>query len=557
MMKRIALAVVAMLLLSHSAMALQRVEFDRANLLSNDSLLNLSMQHIECGENLDSALVYLYIVANRYDGRMSATEKRQVVNAYLTQWHIFALYLNNQSKAYESLNRAQRICEENGFSLGRINLNYGCMYLTAANYCEDKTLYRMSIDYLMKALTSAVEQGDGDMEATAFSNLIGAAAALDSIDFLRKYYYRLKADSTQTNNIMTRYACMIYEGMMQMNSREYDRALVTFSRQRELLDGMAWSARLVISSLHNTAEVYLAMGDYDSALDTLNVAERLSVAEQLDDARLSTYQRNVDVLEMMSRKEHANRERMRYYALKDSMMNSQMFSFVMANDFMRKLDIMELNMKEVQRQKQARGQMLIIAIVVLVAIAVFSLLQYRRNRTLRQLNEALYTRAAEAARRAAEERRNRLSAEAAILVAPKPAEAASMPKYQATNLDDAAKDDIMARMQSLIDTTDHYLQPDFTLTRFAQLLGISSKYISQVINERTGDNFNAFINRFRIDEACRRIDSPTDLYANLTLEAIGASVGFGSRQSFVTAFKKVTGLTPSAYQNVSRTRRNV
>lgn len=555
MMKRIALAVVAMLLLSNLATALQRAEFDRANLLSNDSLLNMSIRHLECGESLDSALVFLYIITNRYDSHMSRLEKRQVVNAYLTQWSIFSLYLNNQTKAYDCLNRAQSLCEENGFSLGRINLNYGCMYLTAASYCNDSTLYRVSIDYLMKAVTSAAADDDSDLEATAFSNLVGAAAALDSVTFLRRYYQRLKADTTHTDNLMTRYACMFYEGMEQMSRKEYGRALATFERQRQLLIGTERTVRLHIASLHSSVEVLVKMTDYQGALDILNESERLSLRYSLDDARLQTYRIKADVFANMHRTDKAEQELMRYYALKDSMMNSQMFSFVMANDFMRKLDSMELSMKEVQRQKQTRGQILIIAIVVLVAAAVFSLLLYRRNRALRQLNEALYTRAAEAARRAAEERRNRLSAEFATPIAQK-SESASMPKYQATNLDDAAKDDIMARMQSLIDTTDHYLQPDFTLTRFAQLLGISSKHISQVINERTGDNFNSFINRFRIDEACRRIDSPTDEYANLTLEAIGASVGFGSRQSFVTAFKKVTGLTPSAYQNVSKTRRN-
>ncbi|MGN1245723.1 MAG: helix-turn-helix domain-containing protein [Muribaculaceae bacterium] len=545
---------VALLLCSQSLWALQKVDFDYANLLSNDSLLTISSKCIESGVSPDSTLVYLYIITNRYDSGMSLMEKRQVVNAYLTQWNIFSLYLNNQSKAYESLNRAQSICEKNGFSLGRVNLNYGCMYLTAANYCDDKSLYKMSIDYFKKAITTAIEEHDRDLEATAFSNLVGAAGVIDSVAFLEKYYCRLKADSSQTDYLMTRYACLLYEGLVQMSRKEYKRALATFEKQRSLLDGMEWGSRLSIASLHSTAEVLIDMGDYDKALNTLNQTEYLSKLEGLDDARLLCYHIKADIFEKMNRRNDSNRELMRYYALKDSMINSQMFSFVMANDFMRKLDNLELSMEEVQRQKQARGQMLIIAIIVLVIVGIFSFLLFRRNRVLRQLNEALYTRAAEAAKRASDERETRLLAEAKAREA---AENTFTPKYQGTNLNDDDKNDVMSRILSLIDSTDCYLQPDFSLSRLSQMSGISSKNISQVINEKTGDNFNAFINRFRVNEACRRIDLPSDDYSNFTLEAIGTSVGFGSRQSFVTAFKKVTGLTPSAYQNVSKTRRNV
>lgn len=555
MIRKILVPIILSLLLgSNSVMAMQKVDFDRASLLSNDSLLNMSVRYLEGGESLDSALVYLYIITNRYDSRMSLPEKRQVLNAYLTQWGIFSLYLNNQTKAYESLNRAQLLCEENGFSLGRVNLNYGCMYLTAANYCDDRTLYRMSIDYFTKAIATAIAETDPDIEATAFSNLVSAASAIDSVSFLGRYYNRLKANSSQPDDLMTRYACMLYEGMEQVNRKEYDRAIATFERQRRLLQGKARTTRLYIASLHSTVEVLMKKPDYAAALAMLNESERLSLEYSLDDARLQTYHIKAEVLGKMHRDNESRSELMRYYTLKDSMINSQMFSFVMANDFMRKLDSMELSMNEVQRQKQTRGQMLLVAIAVLIAVAVFSFLLYKRNRALRQLNEALYSRAAEAATRAAEERRIRLKAEAEALHT---AEPPSTPKYQGTNLNDAEKDDIMARILSLIDSTDRYLQSDFSIACLAQLSGISSKHISQVINEKTGDNFNAFINRFRVDEACRRIDSPTGEFSNFTLEAIGTSVGFGSRQSFVTAFKKVTGLTPSAYQNVSKTRRNV
>lgn len=51
--------------------------------------------------------------------------------------------------------------------------------------------------------------------------------------------------------------------------------------------------------------------------------------------------------------------------------------------------------------------------------------------------------------------------------------------------------------------------------------------------------------------ACRRLGD-IDHYGQLTIEAIASGVGFRSRTSFVTSFKRITGLTPSEYQRLAR-----
>lgn len=77
------------------------------------------------------------------------------------------------------------------------------------------------------------------------------------------------------------------------------------------------------------------------------------------------------------------------------------------------------------------------------------------------------------------------------------------------------------------------------------------RYVSQAINQEYGSNFNSLLNEYRIKEACRRLGENPD-YANMTIEGIAESVGFKSRTSFGALFKSVTGLSPSAYQKMSR-----
>ncbi|MEM6318074.1 MAG: helix-turn-helix domain-containing protein [Bacteroidota bacterium] len=55
-----------------------------------------------------------------------------------------------------------------------------------------------------------------------------------------------------------------------------------------------------------------------------------------------------------------------------------------------------------------------------------------------------------------------------------------------------------------------------------------------------------FINRYRVQEVqAKLVDSKFDHY---TILGIAQEAGFNAKSTFYTAFKKVTGMTPSAYR---------
>lgn len=119
-------------------------------------------------------------------------------------------------------------------------------------------------------------------------------------------------------------------------------------------------------------------------------------------------------------------------------------------------------------------------------------------------------------------------------------------KYQNSTLDEDDKVGLTERIFKLFEDSEEYLAPDFNMNKLAELVGSNYKNVSQVINENFKKNFNTLLNEYRIKEACRRLGDLTH-YGNYTIEAIGESVGFSSRSTFIAAFKKVTGLTPSEY----------
>jgi AraC-like DNA-binding protein len=91
-----------------------------------------------------------------------------------------------------------------------------------------------------------------------------------------------------------------------------------------------------------------------------------------------------------------------------------------------------------------------------------------------------------------------------------------------------------------------WLDPDLTLEQLASQVKLRPKLLSQAINEGLGKNFFEFINQYRIEEAKRLLTDPAD--KKITVLEVLYQVGFNSKSSFNTVFKKQTGLTPSEFK---------
>lgn len=117
------------------------------------------------------------------------------------------------------------------------------------------------------------------------------------------------------------------------------------------------------------------------------------------------------------------------------------------------------------------------------------------------------------------------------------------PKYEKSALTPAAATRIERKLRAAM--VDDHLHRDANLSLWdlAQHVGASPNYISQTLNEAIGMSFFDFVNGHRIAEAQSLLRTTND-----TVLAICYAVGFNSRSSFYTAFRKVTGQTPAAYR---------
>ena len=120
--------------------------------------------------------------------------------------------------------------------------------------------------------------------------------------------------------------------------------------------------------------------------------------------------------------------------------------------------------------------------------------------------------------------------------------------------EDARNRALYDKIVHAMESSGEYLNPDFGLSNIVAMAGSNVAYVTKVVKAYSGQNIPAFINEYRIREACRRI-LDQEHYGNITFAAIGESVGFNTQVSFNRAFKKVTGLTPSIYQKLAEERR--
>jgi len=122
-------------------------------------------------------------------------------------------------------------------------------------------------------------------------------------------------------------------------------------------------------------------------------------------------------------------------------------------------------------------------------------------------------------------------------------------KYGSKKVDNDTATALIEKLHQLMVEKKTYRNANLTLSELSKEINISVHQLSQLLNDNMGKNFTAFINEYRIIEACNIMVSEN----KLTLEGIGYEVGFNSKSTFFTTFKKLKGTTPAIFlQNAAK-----
>jgi AraC-like DNA-binding protein len=115
-------------------------------------------------------------------------------------------------------------------------------------------------------------------------------------------------------------------------------------------------------------------------------------------------------------------------------------------------------------------------------------------------------------------------------------------------LDDSTRASIFEELTKYVEREHSYRDSELSLAKLADSVGLSMHHLSEVLNQHAGQNFNHFINAYRVKEVCDNLHtSDTKKVLDIAMQA-----GFSSKSAFNSTFKKFMGVTPTQYRQMQK-----
>lgn len=361
-----------------------------------------------------------------------------------------------------------------------------------------------------------------------YNNQAFIALAAKKLD-MAEYYFKATAHFVKERNMPTQYIVgpLLELGKIRMELKDPRGALNYFETARDSVNRMANKEQLV-NIYHELAALYKNEGKRDSA----------------------------------------EKYRSMYLALSDSIFNVSQFN--MANS-----KLFEYENKENQKRidnlvSQNYTQLIVIAIFLVFAVAITLLYLALRRKTRNLLDaqrllvskneelmasegqsQKLLKQYVEAMNKTAclPEANGPFSESKQVVCDEETAGSAERDERTGIGLDEEQCNRLLNSITTVLEDVSLISSSDFNLSVLADKVGSNTKYVSWVINETYHKNFKTLLNEYRIREACKRLTDRKH-YGNMTIQAIYEDLGYNSAASFIQAFKKVNGVTPSVYQKL-------
>ena len=497
------------------------------------------MDFLKKGET-DKALACLTVVTSRNYDKMNDKE-RKIYNYALNNAGAIAMMRSDYLMAFSLFTKALDSVDD--AESYRTHNNIAGIYI----YYND---YDNARKHLGLAYDIGVKQHDWPSVYNTVQNILDLNWDMDSLHnsmTVIENFRKLPIASKDSNYIFVSYIC---NGMESLCHRQYSEAIGHFTSAIQAARNLPYTENFEVPCHMYIAKAYMETGNYDEALANLRICEKKSMESEALDMLITTYRymylchiRSGDLT-------NAHAVKYRYMELKDSINNANEYGKIKDMEFFYQANKYEKQLQQLTSEKKIRGAISwAIGLGLLLTLSFLALVIYQ-NKKLAANNKDLF-------------KKNvvlieyKEYAEKLELEKNKEDSNSKEPeneRYKSSNLTVEGKEMLLGRIRRVMHTPSEFCQEDFTIDKLAILVNSNTKYVSQVINEKLGKNFNTLLNEQRISEVCKRLVDTVN-HGNKTNDAIAEEVGFKSRSHFIRTFKKVTGLTPTQYQRMAKEER--
>ncbi len=519
--------------------------YDHCAKLSTDTLLAMGERYALEPEFTDSALVCFSVVANRYYERnLSEKEIEKSVWAMNKLGYLFKYNHFDFEKSYGFLVMALETSQKHGLKryLPYIHQNLAAFYqLEKRRGNVEKNRLDM-MDCYELAFNEATELNDYKAMTSIFINLVNFSSGDNYLKYVMPAFEKFDRIPKNQKVEMHDFAKALYEGTLCLHNDELESALQKFQLMGQCVNTpvKVMAARYQMMAVSKKMQASFMMGNVQGALmqldSLLSLAQRYHARDVIVDTYWVYYQYNKD----HQHESEANRYFQLYLENKDSLLTYDKLSDITELNFQTQLNRTGEQVRILSYKKRIQSYLLGGLIAFAVVIIVILIVLAYNYRQLRIKNRQLYEK--HVAMIAEMKKKSELQ---------KKYDEQQKAKYSSSKLGGDTKALLEQRITQVLENSEDIYDENFDIKELAELTGSNQAYVSQVINSKYGKSFPSLLSEYRVNEACRRL-ADLEHYGDYTIEAIAQSVGFKSRTSFVALFKKLTGLTPSAYQKMAR-----
>ncbi len=541
----------------------QRVE--KATRESSATLLESAEKYAAEG-NFQDALALYAIVYNRIDNSMNDNEKENCIKARLKAGQIFY----NQGSYHNALDQfviGVKLSEEHDIPeyAARMWNNIGniyCIFLDTGK----------GIDCYNKAMAICNKYPDRKTKHDIAVNLTGIYCKRGEYDKAKKYF-AIAGKTMERNNPVNEYMQQFTECLIMFGENRHKDAVARLKKLAAYSQEKSLEPKYLCFAFQEISNGYQYLNQPDSAIRYLKLCCETAAEHNVLHTFDFTLKELSDFYEQKGNIDMANKYRAKYISIKDSVYNMRDFDAIKNSLFTYEVnktsrEIKDLQQSERDKARTIRTQRLImlVSVSVIAMICTFLFIVLRQKRQLRRSYMNLYkvnndfiesqkgltSRLRELKVQYEADTRKPDSGDTGVPDESTDTEASrTNTRYRTSSLAEKEKLKIADAIRDIMENTLEFCNPDFSLDTVASLIGSNRTYVSQVINDVFKKSFNEYINPYRIHQACS-LFRDTQNYGHYTMKAIAECVGYKSYTSFVNSFKKVTGITPSLYQKMTR-----
>ncbi|MBW2937746.1 helix-turn-helix transcriptional regulator [Aureisphaera sp. CAU 1614] len=117
-------------------------------------------------------------------------------------------------------------------------------------------------------------------------------------------------------------------------------------------------------------------------------------------------------------------------------------------------------------------------------------------------------------------------------------------------------EELLIQKLEQFENSTNFTKKDMSLAQLASQFDTNTKYLSEVINSHKGKNFNSYINELRINYIIDKLKF-NKKYLQYKISYLAEESGFSSHSSFATVFKSVTGISPTVFIDILKSKKLV